>query len=69
MSALYQGTSNSEINQLSGIVWLSFGSASLASAGGLILAGKLLAWGLRGIVFGVVADRLGRAKTMMRIGF
>ena len=97
MSALNQATSNSEINQISGAVWLSFGSASLtwmfdamdlsiftmvlfpsvseligstepgavSSTGGLILACKLLAWGLGGIVFGVVADRLGRAKTMM----
>src|SRR5215813_2652031 len=38
---------------------------SVAYTGGLILAGKLLAWGLGGIVFGVVADRIGRAKTMM----
>jgi MFS family permease len=37
----------------------------VAYAGGLILAGKLLAWGLGGIAFGVVADRIGRAKTMM----
>src|SRR5215831_7480966 len=38
---------------------------SVAYAGGLIFAGKLLAWGLAGIAFGVVADRIGRAKTMM----
>src|SRR5215468_5618593 len=37
----------------------------VAYTGGLILAGKLLAWGLGGIALGVVADRLGRAKTMM----
>src|SRR5262249_55616277 len=37
----------------------------VAYTGGLILAGKLLAWGLGGIAFGVVADRIGRAKTMM----
>jgi MFS family permease len=38
---------------------------TVAYSGGLILAGKLLAWGLGGIAFGVVADRVGRAKTMM----
>src|SRR5215470_12481869 len=38
---------------------------AVAYTGGLILAGKLLAWGLGGIAFGVVADRVGRAKTMM----
>ena len=39
--------------------------ASVAHAGGVILACKLLAWGLGGVAFGVVADRAGRAKTMM----
>jgi MFS family permease len=38
---------------------------TVAHTGGLILAGKLLAWGLGGIAFGVVADRVGRAKTMI----
>jgi MFS family permease len=38
--------------------------AAVAYAGGLIMACKLLAWGLGGIVFGVVADRLGRSRTM-----
>jgi len=33
--------------------------------GGIILACKLVAWGLGGIVFGVVADRIGRARTMI----
>ena len=37
----------------------------VASTGGLIVACKLLAWGLAGIGFGVVADRIGRARTMM----
>src|SRR5215813_11493184 len=37
----------------------------VAYTGGLILAGKLLAWGLGGIALGVIADRIGRAKTMM----
>jgi MFS family permease len=32
---------------------------------GLIMACKLAAWGLDGIVFGVVADRIGRSRTMV----
>lgn len=32
--------------------------------GGLVVAIKLFAWGLGGIVFGVVTDRIGRARTM-----
>jgi MFS family permease len=32
---------------------------------GLIMACKLAAWGLGGIVFGVVADRIGRSRTMV----
>jgi MFS family permease len=39
--------------------------AAVAYTGGLILACKLLAWGVGGIAFGVVADRSGRAKCMM----
>jgi MFS family permease len=39
--------------------------AAVASTGGVILACKLLAWGAGGIAFGVVADRIGRAKCMM----
>jgi len=39
-------------------------AGEVAYTGGLIVAGKLLAWGLAGIAFGVVADRLGRARTM-----
>lgn len=97
MSAFGQTASDGELKRIPGIVWLSFGSASLAwmfdamdltiftlvlfpavseligstepgtvaYTGGVILAGKLLAWGLGGIAFGVVADRVGRAKTMM----
>jgi len=38
---------------------------AVARIGGLILAIKLLCWGLGGILFGVVADRVGRAKTMI----
>lgn len=38
---------------------------SVAATGGVILACKLLAWGLGGIAFGVITDRIGRARTMM----
>ena len=38
---------------------------AIAHMGGLILAIKLLCWGIGGIVFGVVADRFGRARTMI----
>ena len=38
---------------------------SVASTGGLILACKLLAWGAGGITFGVLTDRIGRARTMV----
>jgi MFS family permease len=38
---------------------------TVAYTGGLILACKLMAWGVGGIAFGVVTDRIGRAKTMM----
>jgi MFS family permease len=37
----------------------------VAWTGGIILACKLVAWGLGGIVFGVVADRIGRSRTMI----
>ena len=37
----------------------------VAAHGGIALACKLLAWGLGGIAFGIVADRVGRARTMM----
>ena len=37
---------------------------AIAGTGGLIVAIKLFAWGIGGVVFGVVADRLGRARTM-----
>lgn len=39
--------------------------ATIASLGGLILAIKLIAWGLGGIAFGFFADRFGRARTMV----
>lgn len=38
---------------------------AVAYTGGLILAFKLVAWGLGGIIFGVVADRIGRSRTMI----
>lgn len=37
----------------------------VAYTGGLVFACKLLAWGAAGIAFGVITDRIGRAKTMM----
>ena len=39
--------------------------ADIARVGGAIIAVKLLAWGVGGVVFGVVADRIGRARTMV----
>jgi MFS family permease len=39
--------------------------ATAVYAGSMVLACKLLAWGLGGIAFGIVADRIGRAKTML----
>ena len=38
---------------------------AIALTGGYIMAIKLLCWGLGGILFGVVADRWGRARTMV----
>jgi MFS family permease len=37
----------------------------VAQAGGLIVACKLVALGLGGIAFGIAADRIGRARTMI----
>jgi len=37
----------------------------VAYTGGVIVAWKLAALGLGGVAFGIVADRIGRAKTMM----
>jgi MFS family permease len=37
----------------------------IAPAGGLLMAIKLVAWGVGGITFGVVADRIGRSRTMV----
>ncbi|MDE2005812.1 MAG: MFS transporter, partial [Rhodospirillales bacterium] len=39
--------------------------AALARIGGVIVAGKVLGWGLGGVVFGVVADRIGRSATLV----
>lgn len=38
---------------------------TIAHIGGIILAIKLFFWGIGGIIFGVVADRVGRARTMI----
>jgi MFS family permease len=43
----------------------SSNSASVAAIGGTVVAIKLFAWGLGGILFGVVADRIGRSRTMI----
>jgi MFS family permease len=37
----------------------------ITQIGALILAIKLFCWGIGGVVFGVVADRFGRARTMI----
>lgn len=37
----------------------------IAKIGGYIMAIKLFCWGIGGIMFGVVADRIGRARTMV----
>lgn len=39
--------------------------ADVAHIGGIIAAVKLIAWGIGGIFFGVVADRVGRSRTMI----
>src|ERR1700676_3497157 len=41
--------------------------AVIAQSGGLIIALKLAGWGLGGIMFGVVADRIGRSRTLVII--
>lgn len=38
--------------------------ATISQTSGLIVAVKILAWGAGGIVFGVVADRIGRSRTL-----
>jgi len=39
--------------------------AAIAEVGGYIVGIKLFCWGIGGIVFGVIADRIGRARTMV----
>ena len=39
--------------------------AAIAKTGGLIMAIKLFAWGIGGVLFGVVTDRIGRSRTMV----
>jgi hypothetical protein len=39
--------------------------AAIAEVGGYIMGIKLFCWGIGGIIFGVVADRIGRARTMV----
>jgi MFS family permease len=39
--------------------------AEIAAVGGLIVAIKLFAWGIGGTIFGVLTDRLGRARIMI----
>ncbi len=43
----------------------SSNAASVAAIGGTVVAIKLFAWGVGGILFGVVADRIGRSRTML----
>lgn len=38
---------------------------TIAAAGGLIVAIKLVAWGIGGTIFGVLTDRFGRARIML----
>jgi len=38
--------------------------ALISQTAGLIVALKILAWGAGGIIFGVVADRIGRSRTL-----
>lgn len=37
----------------------------IAHTGAIIMAIKLLCWGIGGVIFGVVADRIGRSRTMV----
>ena len=40
-------------------------AAAIAQYGGFIVALKIFAWGLGGVFFSVVADRIGRSKTLV----
>ncbi len=39
--------------------------AAIARVGGLVVGVKILGWGLGGVAFGVVADRIGRSATLV----
>jgi MFS family permease len=39
-------------------------AAEISKIGSYIIAGKLLTWGIGGVLFGVAADRLGRSRVM-----
>ncbi|HEY1609688.1 MAG TPA: MFS transporter [Paraburkholderia sp.] len=39
-------------------------ATEISKIGSLIIAGKLLTWGVGGVLFGVLADRLGRSRVM-----
>jgi len=39
--------------------------AAIAAAGGMVIGLKIFGWGLGGVIFGVVADRVGRARTLV----
>jgi MFS family permease len=40
-------------------------AAEIAKYGGYLVAIKLFCWGIGGILFGVIADRIGRSRTMV----
>jgi MFS family permease len=42
----------------------STNAAEVSKIGSLIISGKLLTWGIGGVLFGVAADRLGRSRVM-----
>jgi MFS family permease len=44
---------------------LGASQGSVMQIGGLIVGAKLLCWGIGGILFGVLADRFGRARVML----
>jgi len=43
----------------------SANAGDIARTGGLIMAIKLFAWGIGGVVFGVIADSIGRSRTLI----
>lgn len=42
----------------------SSNAAEISKIGSIIISGKLLTWGIGGVLFGVAADRLGRSRVM-----